>query len=538
MRRRCQTDLLFLTRDVLGYTKVTAETHQEVADFFVQKNPDLPIEEQDTVKIRLLMMPRLTFKSSFNIADTVQWMLCFPNVAVMVITASNSPDSPLADAFVAEVADHFVRLPGSESKLLHLLFPEYVMAKAPSKGAFISPARTVFRRDPTVRGLSIESSLSGWHPDVIKGEDVQDNRNSQTVFSLKKVAGNLGTNLKMLPEWGYFDMTGTRYGPADVYSRYIELMEKGGRRKMLWKQAMTVKEESAHIDFDDREEDDWILNFPTLLPYQFLMDVKDEDESSFWTQYMNVAEGDVKPVFPLEKLVEATLPEETMPLSGETCIAWRMPLGEGKHAAGAVGTLDGGRLYIQEVERGIYTTSRLAKRMVGMAKRWGAARIKIEETPGARFAEAAIRNEGKRQKWPVWIQWLDFEQEDRVRDERIKSCEPHLMGARLFFSDGIAKLTAVRRQLYHYGMVQDNEVPDVVARVCELLPHSLALYEGENADDLDDELRLRQDMHDRVYNRGEYAGLPVETAPIFGDDDEPFPGNDFGLPEDMPGLNG
>src|SRR3569832_2052208 len=97
----CQTDLFFLAKEILGYRDVTEETHREVADTFLKKDPKRSIREQaDPCHVRLLLLPRGTFKSTFNICDTVQYIICWPDIAILVLTAANSEDSPLADAFV------------------------------------------------------------------------------------------------------------------------------------------------------------------------------------------------------------------------------------------------------------------------------------------------------------------------------------------------------------------------------------------------------------------------------------------------------
>jgi hypothetical protein len=247
LRLRAQTDLYWLATKVLvndqgtpSYPDINVRTHREVANFFVKKDPDKTLDEQDKVKQRLLLMPRGTFKTSFNIVDTLQWILCFPDIAIFVMTAANTDDSPLADVFLEEVARHFLNVTERDWKPLHLLFPEFVITKMPKKGWFVSPARKTYRRDATVMATSIESSLSGWHFDVIKFEDIQDNRNSQTSASIRKVKNNLFINLKMLMSWGYREGTGTRYGPMDVYGLVIERLDPRVG-KVMWKPAMQVK---------------------------------------------------------------------------------------------------------------------------------------------------------------------------------------------------------------------------------------------------------------------------------------------------------
>jgi hypothetical protein len=216
LRRRMQTDLFFLTKYGLGYSKVTERWHRPVADMFVRKDPDktLDAQLQEAARFkrrRILLLPRKTYKTTFNITDAVQWVINYPDVAIMPMCASNSPDAPLADAFVAECANHFYCPVSAPQTAFHLCFPEHVITKLPKAGEFITPARTRFRRDPTIKGVSIEQSLSGWHPDIIKSEDVQDNRNSQTAFALKKVKKNFYLNLKMLGESGLVDGSVRRY---------------------------------------------------------------------------------------------------------------------------------------------------------------------------------------------------------------------------------------------------------------------------------------------------------------------------------------
>ena len=175
-RYRMQTDLFWLAKYVLGYTLLSEKYHREAAEVFVHKDPAKPIREQSKQKRRMHILPRRCFKTSLAISDTTQWVLAFPDIAIMAMTAGNSPDSPLADAFVAEVASHFFRPEHAPLKPLHICFPEHVIKRMPPAGVFWTPARRQFRRDPTLRGVSIEQSLSGWHPDILKGEDVQDNR--------------------------------------------------------------------------------------------------------------------------------------------------------------------------------------------------------------------------------------------------------------------------------------------------------------------------------------------------------------------------
>lgn len=533
LRWRMQTDLFWLAKYVLGYDKVTEESHRQVADVFIKKDPTKQIFQQSRKRRRIVLLPRKTYKTTFNIADSVQLVLCFPDVAVMVMTASNSPDSPLADAFVAEVASHFHCPEGAPRGALHLCFPEHVLHKMNKAGEFTTPARTKFRRDPTVKGVSIEQSLSGWHPDWIKSEDVQDNRNSQTSFGLRKVKKNFYLNLKMLGEGGFVDITGTRYGPMDLYG---DMITKAGEETiLLWKPAYIRRPHALKLDDDELTEDDVILQFPEQISWQFLREEKALDPETYWTQYMNVAEGNFVPTFPIERLEAAKVSEDAAQHDENVHIAWRFEYAECKNAACAVGIERDGRMTIVEVVRAQLTPSALARRVVSVAKKWESHRVEIEDTPGARTMQQHIRNEALEQDWRVEITWGEFLQDDTARNLAIKSAEPHLLAGRLLFGAHISKVQEVFRQLYHFGMVEEFEVASAVSRVAAHLPASIAAEGFEMQDEEAFQNYIEQDAYNRVYGKAQYAAPDPFPEP----EEEWQPGEPgFGLSDWMPGLTG
>ncbi len=532
LRWRAQTDLFWLTKEVLGYDRVTEAQHREVAGKFVKKDPRLPFARQKAKRRRMFLLPRKVYKTTFNIADCVQWIIGFPDIAIMTMTASNSPDSPLADAFVAECASHFYCPDCAPKKVLHLLFPEHVLTKMPKAGEFYTPARTRFRRDPTVKGVSIEQSLSGWHPDIIKSEDVQDNRNSQTIFGLRKVRQNFYINLKMLGEEGLLDLTGTRYGPMDLYGDMIAKLDEN--TDLLWKPAYVRKPHALKLDDDELTENDVILQFPEQLSWEFLRSEKRLDESSFWTQYMNVAEGNFKPTFGMEQLEAAKVEAEDLMQEEGVHIAWRFEYAESKYAAAAVGLEKRGRMTIVEVMRGTWAPSTLSRNVVALARRWECHRIQIEETPGARSMEQHIRNEALAQAWRLEILWTEFLQDPTARALAVKSAEPHLLGGRLLFSRAMRNLEQTCTQLYHFGMTEEDETASVVSRVASCLPASIAAEGFDTADEEAWAEYARKDAYDRVYGLGSYA---VETAEVF-DEVEYQPPAHESLGDMMPGLTG
>src|SRR6185369_6284684 len=123
-------------------------THEEICnDFFVRKDPTVATFKDFAntyidKKERLLLVPRGGFKSSIDMADCVQWVICFPEVTILVLTGVLD----LARDFVAEIKSHFTLaeggnapvglfvskknlqprlMPDGSSSLFQVLFPEH-----------------------------------------------------------------------------------------------------------------------------------------------------------------------------------------------------------------------------------------------------------------------------------------------------------------------------------------------------------------------------------------------------------------------------
>lgn len=545
-RWRCQTDLWLLAL-VLNYSLIVESCHRRIAEFFVKKDPRKGIFEQDRMKRRLLLYPRLCFKSTFNMVDTIQWLLCFPQIVTFILCAAGD----LADAFVEEVANHFVKAKDEEPTLFQELFPELTITPREKRvGQFTLPTRKDFckkhrlniPKEPSVLGLSAEQSLSGKHCHVFKPDDMVDNRNSGTATGLKKVKKNYHLNRKMLWPAGYLDLTGTRYSPLDPYGEAIE-KAKPGSLKFLLEPAYRAK--SGHEDktFEELTENDVELLFAydaagnPQLTFEKLKEEYDEDPESFATQLMNDARAGREDLFSKERLLQATVSASALPVSGTAIVAWRLSHPSKvsmKYACGVAGILDSGRMWITDVIRGQFSPSNLAHRIVQFAKKHGAHNVRIEETPGARYNEDAISNYALLSNWPISVEWLEYQEDDGTRDLRVKQLETVLVSKRLLFSDAIIQpsFKALFSEFSNFGFMEENEIPDTVSRVCEGLPKSLAAAESEEQDDAV-ELLQKRDLHDRLFHKGKYAEEDT-PAPVVDHQRQSY----FGLPDVLGGLNG
>lgn len=532
MRLRCQTDILFLAR-LLGYDKVLDRVHGPVAELCVRKNPAIPIEDQTAVKERINLDPRGTFKTSLSITDSVQWIICFPNVRICKLTATK----PLAAAIANEIRDKFVKNPIEEPTDFQLLFPEFCISDRDKReGEYTAPNRTKDWKEKTVMAFSIETSISGWHFDVWDPDDVVDTQNSGTPQGIKKVKKNYGVNKKTLMPWGYINSKGTRYDPFDLWGERLE-KARLGKTKVLKRAALILKDGSRLEPGDFPAENEMELLFPELLSYEFLKDEFEDNYESFMTQYMNDAHGGSEVTFDDADMLNAVIPAEEIPVSGQIFVAWRFAcMSKGmKYAAGVVGLMEGGRMYIVDAARGTFKPSSLAHKVVFLAKKHGTHNITIEDTPGARtYLDSAIQNYAATMGWPLQITWVEFQEDDAARDLRIKGLEPLIPAKRLLFSASIGCLKEMHKQFCHYGAMEEFELPDAVSQAATNLPKSIIPMESSAEQDLAWELAKQKDMFDRTHGLGNYA----PPVPIIEEVPYEAPKNNYGLSDELGGLNG
>ena len=538
LRWMCQTDLFFLAHDVLNYSQMTIDTHWEMCDFYMHKDPRKGLYDQDEEKRRLMLAPRYGYKSTINICDTIQLFLCFANIRICAICG----DKPLAQAFVDEVQTKFILDPDCELTLIQELFPEYcIKRKDVYVGKFTVPCRTMYWKEPTLWATSIESTLSGWHCDVMKPDDVVNNLNSQNGPIIQKVNDNFELNLSLLHPRGYVDMNGTRYGVTELYGLTIK-QAKPGQLKMFHRAAWTPNQRGRArlaadpmLDPNYLDKEDYDLWFPELLTYEFLCEKRDKNFRNFASQYLNDPIAASDPTFMREKILQATVPDNQAPAFGEIKIAWRFacPSKEKLNStAAAVAMMDDKRMFIVDVVHGSFKPSKLAYKVVDLARTWGTHEISIEETPGAKFLENAIQNYALTMDWAVNIQWTPFEEDDGARELRMKQLEPLINTMRVLFLARIKNLEEIYDQFTQFLICQDFGLVDVISRLAGFLPATVAAGEP---DAWQKEWAQIQDLdqHDLLYGRGKYA--PVEPAP---EEYKYEPVNVYGLPDMLGGLDG
>jgi hypothetical protein len=260
-------------------------------------------------------------------------------------------------------------------------------------------------------------------------------------------------------------------------------------------------------------EDDVILNFPEMpgMDYKSLRQKFFDDYESFMCQQQNDPQGGHIATFDEDLYNTMLIAPERVPPLGDTYICWRLPYG-GKdymadRASGAVARVWEGKVYILDAWDNKYTPSRLAEKIVKESREQQTQYLLMEDLPGVQYMEAGIRNEMHKRNVSARIQWLDFEEDDTVRKERIKSMEPQARAGRILVSTACGKSGELKRQLVNFGLVPENGIVDCISRLAAKVPISQMRQEIE--DEELEALRRQSDMvaYRFVHGYGSPAGL-------------------------------
>jgi len=475
LRHKCQTDLYFLGKDILGIP-LNAIVHGAMCGLFVQKNPLKDIYEQDSVKQRLLLAPRNSMKTTLDQADIVQWILCFPNVRILILTGTQD----LAYRMVKELKAHF-----QLNLLLRALFPELCPVDPEAKWGvadeFTVP-RTKNWREPTVSVSTIDSTKAGSHYEILKLDDCVTEVNSRTAEQLKKVVDAFAdTTPLMEPQGSYRDYIGTRYDGQDAYGNLLrknqEAIDEGEEpeTKVLILSAWKVKEgrelETNSFGTPVIKADDVELLYPERLGFRWLHKQYREDPYKFSCQQLNNPDPNIEQLvksFPLDLLLRHKIPYDGMPFAGTKYLCWDLS-GYSKTASsdwtvGIVGMVDDqNRLFVIDIIRGKYNPVQQAAAIVEAAKQWKPEVTIIEDAQGARALEPTIVRIAQETQVEVPIRWSTPPRFEGAKKTRIGFLATLLRADRLWFANYVENLKYLFEELTAYPYFRHDDHADALA---------------------------------------------------------------------------
>lgn len=537
-RRRARSDLFFFSKYFLHETHpemagrpiedcmINERTHRPLCDAFVKKDITKTIADQEGEdrkkerKYRTILYPRGSFKSTIDVADTAQWVINFPEIRILFLTAADD----LAVGFVDQTKAHFVQRLYDKS-LMNLFFPEFCLPESQmgSEFEFVSPVwsrKEVKRNEPTVMAASVTSSLSGFHFEVIKADDAVSDRNSENDVQCKSVTQKVILRSKMLRPFGYLDRLGTRYAEDDMYGDVLaknvgthvfrildtrtaplynpcwEAYENPdtGMKILIgraWQLTPDAREkiEKGLLDPENVTAEHYDLLFPDVLSFKFLRSEQADNDYTFEGQYNQNPRPSTKVDIPRALLIKNTVQSTELPFRGPVSQTWDFAFSKKKgrdYSTGAnVFWNDKGQMFVNDLIRAHFKPSELAKAVVDFARKWKPYVIGIEDAAGSRLLEPTIQAMAKETgiDWLIGlcnrIDWITPERNEDAKRMRMGALQPWLINGNLKFANYTPFLTvlydefeACMRDGY-----QHNDIPDVISRQVKYAPQMSQLID-------------------------------------------------------------
>jgi phage terminase large subunit-like protein len=569
-RYLAQTNLFFLAH-LLEYRDMTVYTHEDICnEFFVRKNPTFNTMEQfaktydNARKRRMLLVPRNGFKSTMDACDTIQWIICFPETTILIMTGT----LPLATAFVKEIRGHFeLQLMVDEtdakgkplykarevkdqvtgeysSDMFQLLFPEHCIVPGSGKsGEFNTPACLQAEKEPTIRAAGIEQTLSGFHFEVLKLDDVVQLENSGTQDQIEKVNKRISVNRGMLNPYGFIDVIGTAYDENDFYAQILKNEEKSALAKGLQQNIIgSIDEGKYNSDINvicyvracwqvkpgskekiesELKEDDYIYWFPERLTYEWLMNEK-LDEDGFAIKYLNDPRKRNKVKFPRDLLIKKTIPHTQMPYGGMIVSAVDMAYSGKPWADFTViltAMISGGRFYIINMDRGRWSEYESPKHIAQVAYQWKPKHIAIEESMGVGWLKTEVNREMAKHKILVPIRSVSLGKGSK-QTSKLAKAKPvvRMLGDdRIYFLQSCAGLEDIYTELSLFTGTKDDKHDDIVSAISILVDQFGSYADMEGAPMPQQQLfeeSKEKAKYDMIFGIGHYANH-------MGNDDNP-----------------
>jgi phage terminase large subunit-like protein len=574
LRFLAQTNLFFLCNLLEKYNQVTINTHEDICNkFFVQKDPTFATFEKfanqyTDLKERMLLVPRGGFKSSIDIADCVQWIICYPAVTILILTGVYK----LAGDFVGELKQHFTleetgepdakgKVAYAPAKLLdaetgewspslfQIIFPEHcVTPLVGTQHEFQTPAGGS-DKEPSVRAASIEQALSGSHFGVLKLDDVVTNENSTTVERINTVNKQININQAMLHPYGFFDVIGTWYDEKDYYGVRIKQEEtfakedgmlssihgsvdsgrfnSGVMLKVYLRAAWWLNEaaeKAGKIEAEAKKED-YDLWFPERLTYEFLSNKRKTDPDSFPIKYLNNPRQLHKVKFPRELLMRRTIPGTQLPPQGivvSTVDTAYSTKSWADYTVILTCLIAGGRFFIINMVRGRFNEYELPGVIAATAAKWKPKRIAIEDSMGVKWMGQELKREMNRLQISVPVEYCSLGYGTKAKAKAMKA-KPvlRLLGdERMYFLNSCEGLQELYNELEKFTGTSDDTHDDIVSAL-SLMAEQFGAYADMGAKTMGAEQdfvsdQKAKDMHDKVYGLGKYA--KYNASQIQGDE--------------------
>ena len=457
--KRCQTDLLYLCRYILGYDKVTETTHGELSEYTKSILPHRPpMEETDDFdpekNFLLLLMPRGTFKSTVvTIGFTLQMMLNDQDIRILI----DSETFNKSKAFFMEIKAH---LEGNDKyrEVYKTLFGIYPDAKKRTglwtDSQLVAAGRKRQRKEPTISCGGVDTTKTGMHYDLIIMDDVVSETNITTKEQLEKVKTHFKLALSLLDPERPMIVIGTRWHFDDLYQHLLDFE----------KDRFNVMIRSAY-------NEDGSLFFPEVLTEEFLEKTKRSQGSAiFAAQYLNNPIDDEDAPFKREYITHKSWDEvKGIPTNWYLSVdpSYEGPFSD--NVGFVIAGMDYQRnLYVKHVVRrkmsygeiineifNLYTTSDVKIQ-----------RIIVETIATQKSLGIELANEQKRRN--TWLPVQEIRSRTKSKEERIMGLQPFYEFGHVIHIKECPQLDELEYELLHFPRTTRDDVVDAFATILEI----------------------------------------------------------------------
>ena len=466
-RRKARTNLFWLCKHVLDFTKVVPHVHGPIIEHLQgfrgcqgtdivtnEKFEYTPLDDDPANVLtgprkRLLLAPRGWYKTSVNIeAHIVQWILNFPDITILLVHASQE----IAEQILSNIKRHF-----QQNSRMRYLFPEFCPPEKKEWGTqqfFDIPARRHYTKSPTVQVSGIETIRTGMHYHVLKFTDIVDEKNTATREQCEKIIYRYGMARSLLISPRYWiDIEGTRYHYSDLYGRIIDEWmkeEEQGRehafqvfimpcyKRDIENERFTPDELDKPFLYDAKGKP--ISRFPEEFPTEELEKMRTDPvvgEEVFATQYLNNPITGESQAFDIKDLRWKT-PEEIARIPIQYAVT-TVDLAEttGKRSDNTVITtclVDRmNRRYVVDIRIGKFLPDAIVDHLFLVHLKYRPLKIKIEETGFTRGLLPSVRR--RSQITGIWPNFEFLKRDNQAsKVERILGLQPWYKNGMLYFS--------------------------------------------------------------------------------------------------------
>jgi len=518
-----RTDLQFLCNEVLGYTHIHRPFHSgllEVLQKFpypnaeqFEKNDDLssgyvkyvPIQNIVTLegsRRNLILDFRSSMKTTVNaIAHTIQWILNYPNISILVIQSN----SEKAEEILGEIKRHF-----QTNEKFRQLFPEHCPQKKifdwGTKAEFTTEYRNFnfkemhaqhnneTHKESTVITAGIDKGIAGKHCDVLKFSDIVDPSNAKTESGCHEVRKNYFLMEPILTTLSYWiDVEGTRYNYNDLYGYIAEKEAEKAPEQRVWKiyarscyrkktkdgkpQKFTIDE----LDLPDltdpskvtpRNPNGYMSWWEERFAVEFFEDKRQTEPYTFSSQYHlkpMAAEPGMVPFIVNDKLpvfVKAKAFKDTIPIAYYD-IAVDTAETDGKRSnfsAIVVGAFTaGGNCIICDIIHGKFLPDKLIDEIIFAYNKYNPRSVKIEKTSFVRGLMPGLRKECEKQNIFIPIEEVGVSNRLAKTEKIIKVLQPLYVNGHLRFLDNLAKKQELLQELQKFPAWERNDILDAMS---------------------------------------------------------------------------